>query len=132
MSYFRLGLGTFNLTSMVPRRVRIIASAPVLASWVENHPLRDDPDAPLWVNLSTRNRYHVLTYEGAKAVLKRTARRVGLKKRIYSHLLGILELRGWLTFSQRLSSSSYSDGFKILGWPLSMFTFQGGAWIMLR
>jgi len=44
--------------------------------------LRDEPDAPLWVNLSTRNRYNVLTYEGVKAVLKRTAKRAGLKKRI--------------------------------------------------
>jgi len=68
------------------RRVRIIESAPVLASWMENHPLRDDPNAPLWVNLSTRNRYHALTYEGAKAILKRTAKRAGLKKRIYPHL----------------------------------------------
>ena len=76
------------------RRVRVIASAPVSTSWMENYPLRDDPDAPLWVNLSTRDRYHVLTYEEVKAVLKRTAKRAGLKKRIYSHLLGILELQG--------------------------------------
>ena len=68
------------------RRIRIITSVPVLASWIENHSLRDDPDAPLWINLSTRNRYHILTYEGAKAVLKRTAKRAGLKKRIYPHL----------------------------------------------
>jgi len=68
------------------RRIRIITSVPVLASWIENHSLRDDTDAPLWVNLSTRNRYHVLTYEGAKAVLKSTAKRAGLKKRIYPHL----------------------------------------------
>jgi integrase/recombinase XerD len=30
-----------------PRRVRIIAAAPALASWLSIHPFRDDPNAPL-------------------------------------------------------------------------------------
>ena len=51
--------------------------------------LRGEPDASLWVNLSTRNRYHVLVYEGAKAVLERTAKRAGLEKGIYPHLFSI-------------------------------------------
>src|SRR3990170_1809035 len=32
------------------RRVRIILSAPKLASWIEYHPLKKNTDAPLWVN----------------------------------------------------------------------------------
>jgi len=68
------------------RRVRIIFSAPKLASWIEHHPLKENPDAPLWVNLSTRNRNSVLTYTSAKSVLKDIAKRTGTKKRIYPHL----------------------------------------------
>jgi integrase len=68
------------------RRVRIIASAPKLASWIDNHPLRDQPDAPLWVNLGAKNRRQALTYGGAKSILKEIVDRAGIKKRVYPHL----------------------------------------------
>jgi integrase/recombinase XerD len=68
------------------RRVRIIFSVPKLASWIENHPQRESPDAPLWVCLGTRNRGTVLSYASAKSMLKDIAQKGGLKKRIYPHL----------------------------------------------
>jgi integrase/recombinase XerD len=68
------------------RRVRIIASAPKLAQWLENHPQRNKPEAPLWVVVGTRNRGAMLSYAAAKATLKKTAKRAGLKKRVYPHL----------------------------------------------
>jgi site-specific recombinase XerD/ribosomal protein L40E len=68
------------------RRVRIVASSPALATWINNHPLRENPDSPLWIGLATRNRNKVLTYAGVKELLKRIARRAGIRKRIYPHL----------------------------------------------
>jgi len=68
------------------RRVRIIASAPKLSSWIENHPLGEDPNAPLWVNLSTRNRNQSLSYAATKLMLKEIAEKAGIKKRVYPHL----------------------------------------------
>jgi site-specific recombinase XerD/ribosomal protein L40E len=68
------------------RRVRIVASSPALATWINNHPLRENPDSPLWIGLATRNRNKVLTYTGAKELLKRIAKKAGIKKRIYPHL----------------------------------------------
>ncbi|MFH1229558.1 MAG: site-specific integrase [Candidatus Aenigmatarchaeota archaeon] len=68
------------------RRVRIIASAPKLSSWLDNHPLREDIDSPLWVTLGTRARNKPFSYKAAKAMLKDTARRAEIKKRIYPHL----------------------------------------------
>lgn len=68
------------------RRVRIIASAPKLSSWLENHPLGKDPNAPLWVNLSTRNRNQNLSYAATKVMLKKVAQKAEIKKRIYPHL----------------------------------------------
>jgi hypothetical protein len=38
------------------RRIRLIKSAPLLAGWLDTHPSRNDPNAPLWVNVgSTRH-----------------------------------------------------------------------------
>ncbi len=68
------------------RRVRIMASAPKLAAWLENHPLKSDPDAPLWVNFSTNNHHGSLGYSATKEMLTDTAKRAGIKKRIYPHL----------------------------------------------
>ncbi len=33
------------------RRIIVVASTPYLQTWIQNHPLRKDPEAPLWVNM---------------------------------------------------------------------------------
>jgi len=48
------------------RRVRIIASVPALASWLDIHPNRNNPNAPLWISLGTRYGKSFLTYSGMK------------------------------------------------------------------
>jgi site-specific recombinase XerD/ribosomal protein L40E len=67
------------------RRVRVILSAPKLNQWVENHPLKN-ANAPLWVTIGTNSRNKVWTYGTAREVLKKLAKRAGIKKRIYPHL----------------------------------------------
>jgi integrase/recombinase XerD len=42
------------------RRVRIIASVPLLTVWPNNHPHRDDADSPLWVVVGTKNHHKPL------------------------------------------------------------------------
>ena len=68
------------------RRVRIIASQPALAEWLNNHPLKDNPDAPLWLVIGTKNKNEALTYEAFRMALQRLAERIELKKRIHAHL----------------------------------------------
>jgi len=68
------------------RRVRIIFSAPKLALWIDNHPLRENPDAPLWITQSMNRRNKQLMYSSAKSMLKKVAKRSGIRKRIYPHL----------------------------------------------
>lgn len=68
------------------RRVRIIASAQKLNQWVENHPLKKDPNAPLWITIGTNSRYRVWNYGTAKEVLKKLVKKAGIKKRVYPHL----------------------------------------------
>jgi integrase len=70
-----------------PRRVRVIAASPAIASWLNIHPLREDPNAYLWVGTGTVGRYEFLNYDGARALLKRLALKAGLNKRVYTHLL---------------------------------------------
>lgn len=68
------------------RRVRLIFSTPKLNQWVENHPLKDDPNAPLWVTLGTNSRFKQLTYQTVRCLLKRVVKKAGIKKRVYPHL----------------------------------------------
>lgn len=85
------------------RRIRIIASAPKLFSWIENHPLRDRMDAPLWTSLSLNNRHNRLSYRAVKDMLKEVAKKSGVKKRVYPHLFRHSRatfLAGFLTEAQ--------------------------------
>ena len=68
------------------RRVRVIASAPKLYQWYENHPLKENPEAPLWITIGTNSRYKVWTYSTAKEVIKKIVKKAGIKKRVYPHL----------------------------------------------
>jgi site-specific recombinase XerD len=65
------------------RRVPVMASVPYLSMWLEHHPLRDDPNAPLWVKSDNEP----MTYPALAKVLKVAARRAGLKKRVSPHKL---------------------------------------------
>lgn len=66
------------------RRVRVILSTPKLNQWIENHPLKDNPNAPLWITLGKNKR--VWRYSTAKDLIKKLAEKAGIKKRVYPHL----------------------------------------------
>lgn len=68
------------------RRVRLVFSGPYIAKWLEIHPHRDDPDAPLWVNIGHRNFGKEMKYGAIRMVFKRTAKKAGIKKRVYNQL----------------------------------------------
>ena len=70
-----------------PRRVRVIAASPALSAWLNIHPMGTDPNSPLWVGVGTVGRYKPLSYNGMRALLKRLAKKTGLNKRLYTHLL---------------------------------------------
>jgi integrase/recombinase XerD len=68
------------------RRVRIIFSSPYLATWLENHPFRDNPEAFVWVGIGTVGRNEPPQYGAIRMHLKRIAQKAGIKKRIHPHL----------------------------------------------
>ena len=66
------------------RRIRIIQSVPHLATWLNCHPLRTNPDAPVWVNLCLPHKH--MGYAGFCRIVRETFELAGIKKRCNPHL----------------------------------------------
>ena len=64
------------------RRVRIIASAPYLKEWIDEHPHKDDPDASIWI---LENKNKELNHSDIKRILRKIRKLSGIKKRINAH-----------------------------------------------
>jgi len=66
-----------------PRRLLLIACAPYLTAWLNTHPRRQEPQAPLWVTED----YHArrLSYTRACTILRTAARRAGVNKPVNPH-----------------------------------------------
>jgi integrase/ribosomal protein L40E len=69
------------------RQVRIIGdSVPYLRGWLDNHPIRNDINAPLFCNISEGIRGRAMNYDDVRKALKTTLKRAKITKRIYPHL----------------------------------------------
>lgn len=68
------------------RKIRLVSSVPNLANWVENHPLKEKPEAPLWVGTGTRNKNRAISYHNARKLIHKLAKKANLKKNIHTHL----------------------------------------------
>ncbi len=68
------------------RIIYLVKSVSAISHWLSIHPLRDDPHAPLWLNLSNNNRHARWTYGGCKRILEELAKKAQIKKRLYPHL----------------------------------------------
>ncbi len=77
--------------------VRFVSSASYLHIWLDNHPFKNNPEAPLWIDLGKTAKGPVpLDYNGFRAVILRTVERHNkraeklslpkITKRIHSHL----------------------------------------------
>lgn len=73
------------------RNVIVIFHASKLTNWLNQHPLRDDRNAPLWVSVNNdktngKKKGKQLSYSALKKVIQRCVDKSMLKKRIYPHL----------------------------------------------
>lgn len=69
------------------RKIRIVLSVPYLTKWINVHPMKDDPESPLFVFISKANSFgKPMTYAGFNNILRKRIRQSGLTKRIHSHL----------------------------------------------
>jgi integrase/recombinase XerD len=77
------------------RRVRAINSAPYLSAWLDVHPRKLDPNAPFWIRMGGNGRTNglegnncrQLMYPALTMRIKRIAKRAGIQKRVYNHLI---------------------------------------------
>ena len=67
------------------RRIPLIDSTPYLAEWVENYPLKNNPNAPLWISIGTTNRNQSLQYYACRKMLQEIGKKAGIKKDINPH-----------------------------------------------
>jgi integrase/recombinase XerD len=80
------------------RTVRLIRSVPNLAKWLDVHPFRDNPESPLWIMLEKRQLGQMMSYAGARQIIKRRADIAGLSKRVYMNLFRHSEATRSATF----------------------------------
>lgn len=88
---FQSGIGFVMLNGKTGmRRVTIVASVPILASYIDVHPSKNNPDSFLFMtkfnHIEGRKGYVQLTYAGANKILKTLAKKSGIRKRIHPHL----------------------------------------------
>ena len=97
------------------RPIRLIKSTPSLAAWVNAHPFKNNPEAPLWPNLSSKNYGDQLTYKGVRNMLKNRAKLAGINKRVYMYLnrhSEITNTANFLTEGQLRKRHGWTSGSK--------------------
>ena len=89
--------------------VRICASQPRLSLWVDNHPDRRNPDAPLWASVRGR-KVRQMSYAVASKKLKAAVNKAGVKKRVWFKLFRHSRIT---STSKKLS---YAQMCHVFGW----------------
>ena len=68
------------------KRIPLVVSFKPLLDWLENHPCRNNPKAPLWASFSNTNKGGGLCYKRFRLLIKRLAKKAGLKKDVWPYL----------------------------------------------
>lgn len=104
-----------------PKGLPITWSTGYLQQWIAVHPLRDNPEAPLWVTLDKNQ--EPLSYKTIRVTLKIIAKKAGIKRRIHTHLFRHRAITNWIldgfneqTINHRAGwSKGSTQMFKIYG-----------------
>jgi site-specific recombinase XerD/ribosomal protein L40E len=67
------------------RRVRLIEYAKDLTNWLDIHPLKNNPEAFVWITTGNRNRYELLSYNSIRFVIEKAAKMAGIAKAVNPH-----------------------------------------------
>ena len=112
------GMHVYFRKSKTARRERLIILAiPYLSAWINSHPYKNDPEAPLWVKHGSKEPMMHATF---LSLLKRTARHCGIKKRMYNHLfrhtrVTHLFMQGQINEQQAKVYFGWTPDSKVLG-----------------
>lgn len=67
------------------RKFPLVESVPFLRAYLNKHPRRSDPTAPLWLSNSQNRRGQQLTDRGLRYLVKNIGKRANLNKRVWVH-----------------------------------------------
>jgi len=68
------------------KRLPLVVSFKPLLELLKEHPRKDDPNAPLWCSLATNYGGRRLSYRHFRLIIRRLAKRAGLKKDVWPYL----------------------------------------------
>jgi integrase len=68
------------------KRIPLVLSYKPLLEWLERHPERDNPNAPLWTSLSHHAKGKALSYGYFRMLVKRIAKKAGIRKDVWPYL----------------------------------------------
>ena len=93
------------------RPIRLIDCVPSMREWLNKHPEKDNPEAPLFINLGKNQYGGGLSEIGIQMIVKLLAKRAGIKKNVYPHLFRH-------TSATKFSKEGYNEFFmrKRFGW----------------
>ena len=74
---------SINSSKTKKRTVLVIWSLPELRHWINEHPLNNNENAPLWLS----RRSNAMCKRNVEYIIKQSAERAGIRKRVYPHLL---------------------------------------------
>lgn len=77
--------GEINTTGKTGEKTApvVLAYKPLL-EWLQHHPHKDEPEAPLWWSFSSNG---PLQYEYLRQLVKKAAREAGIRKKVWNYLL---------------------------------------------
>lgn len=84
-------------------------SSGYLQQWMGVHPLREDPDAPLWITLDKNQ--EPLSYKTIRITIKNIAKKAGIKRRIHPHLFRHKAITGWILEGQNEQIINHRAGW---------------------
>jgi len=65
------------------RKILVIGCSTYLNNWINHYPFRSDPRTPLWAKTDGS----ILSYTRISSIIKAAAKKAGINKRVYPHLL---------------------------------------------
>jgi site-specific recombinase XerD len=68
------------------KRMPLVTSSKPLLQWLEEHPYRDDPQAPLWCSLAVNHIGERLSYTHFCKIIKNLAQKAGVKRNVWPYL----------------------------------------------
>jgi len=99
------------------KRLVPLANTEWISRWLEEHPLRDNPEAYFFCNL--RDPRRPLSYPAVRKLLKRLTKKAGLNRRITAHMFR----HSRATLLAKLGVSPYAMN-QVMGWSTSTRMWQ--------